>query len=97
MKLRLPSVGNLYVEAAAALADGRRVALLTDLGDGDWRDEEPCLELLRLAIEACRTSKPAEWDSLPSLLAARSDVRQPLSDLDVTVVRRMLVTERRRR
>jgi hypothetical protein len=60
-KLEDPNVGNLYVEAAAYLADGRLVLVLTVLKSQGWEsNNEPRPYLLDEAIRACQTGIPRE-------------------------------------
>ncbi|MDQ1747175.1 MAG: hypothetical protein QOD07_1438 [Frankiaceae bacterium] len=57
--LKDPNVGNLYVEAAAYLADKRLLPLLVELKAQDWQStNEPRPHLLDEAIAACRTGVP---------------------------------------
>ena len=60
-KLEDPNVGNLYVEAAAYLADEQLVPVLQALKAVGWeKKDEPRPYLLVQAIEACETGVPIE-------------------------------------
>jgi HEAT repeat protein len=56
-----PNVGNLFVEAAAHVADERLVPALQALKEQGWEsNNEPRPYLLDEALEACRTGVPRE-------------------------------------
>ncbi len=57
-RLAAPDVGNLYVEAAAALGDPQLLPLLRKLKADGWQDDEPRPQLLDEALEACAPRTP---------------------------------------
>ncbi|MFI9594545.1 HEAT repeat domain-containing protein [Nonomuraea sp. NPDC052265] len=56
--LATPSVGNLYVEAAAELSDPQLLPLLQKLKAEGWQNDEPRPRVLDQALEACTPHPP---------------------------------------
>ncbi|MET8340247.1 HEAT repeat domain-containing protein [Streptosporangium canum] len=56
--LATPSVGNLYVEAAAGLGDPQLLPLLQKLKAGGWQEDEPRPHVLDQALDACASGRP---------------------------------------